>query len=91
MWSPPSDAGNVCGPTEIMKITFCALCSWFLMSGAMVVKGNEKAWCKGEPQDVGIKEDCDGFTRMFCIQCIEESFGSVDKSEGTRIHGLTEV
>ncbi|KAJ6711902.1 ALTERED INHERITANCE OF MITOCHONDRIA PROTEIN 24 MITOCHONDRIAL [Salix purpurea] len=35
---PPSDAGNVCGPTEIMKITFCALCSWFLMSGAMVVR-----------------------------------------------------
>ncbi|KAJ6714963.1 ALTERED INHERITANCE OF MITOCHONDRIA PROTEIN 24 MITOCHONDRIAL [Salix viminalis] len=35
---PPTDAGNVCGPTEIMKITFCALCSWFLMSGAMVVR-----------------------------------------------------
>ncbi|KAL3610386.1 hypothetical protein D5086_001406 [Populus alba] len=35
---PPSDAGNVCGSTEIMKMTLCAVCSWFLMSGAMVVR-----------------------------------------------------
>ncbi|CAK7356341.1 unnamed protein product [Dovyalis caffra] len=34
----PSDAGNVCGSTETMKMALCAVCSWFLMLGATVMR-----------------------------------------------------
>jgi hypothetical protein len=60
------------------------MCRLFLVFdvGCYGSEANEKARCKGEPQDVSIKEDCDGFARMFCIPYIEESFwnkSSVDK------------
>lgn len=33
-----TDVGNVCGPTETMKMVLCAIGSWFLMLGGTVVR-----------------------------------------------------
>lgn len=73
---PPSDAGNVCGSTEIMKMTLCAVCSWFLMSGAMVVRLMRKHGARVNLRMLASKKIVMVLLACFVFRILKRVFGT---------------